>query len=50
MFNMRKEIKQWGNSAVLVLSTEDMKAYGLEIGDFVDISDIVKVQKEVKKK
>lgn len=47
---MRKEIKQWGDSAVIVLTKEDLKAYDLEVGDFIDLGDMCKVKKEVKKK
>lgn len=37
---MRKEIKKWGDSMVIVLSPEDLRVYGLRQGDIVDISDI----------
>lgn len=47
---MRKEIKQWGNSAVIILTTEDLKVYDLKAGDFVDISDLIKVKGASKKK
>lgn len=47
---MRKEIKRIGNSAGIILSLEDMKGYSLKIGDFVDISDMVKVAVGTKKK
>ena len=42
---MRKEIKKYGNSAVVVLTQEDMKNYGWEIGDVIDLSDSMKVVK-----
>lgn len=41
---MRKEIKKWGDSNVIILSPSDMKVYGLKTGDIVDISDLVKVK------
>lgn len=41
---MRKEIKQWGDSAVIVFTKEDLKVYNLQPGDIIDISDIVKVK------
>lgn len=49
-YKMRKEIKQWGDSAVIVLTREDLKLYGLQIGDIVELDDIVKIQKEGKKR
>jgi len=45
---MRKEIKQYGNSAVIVLDSEDMKVYQLKYGDVLDI-EISKIKTEVKK-
>lgn len=47
---MRKEIKQWGDSAVLVLTKEDLKLYNLQIGDIVELDDMVKIQQGSKKK
>lgn len=47
---MRKQIKQWGDSAVIVLTKEDLKLYGLQIGDIVELDDIVKIQRGEKKK
>lgn len=47
---MRKEIKQYGNSAVIVLTKEDLKLHNLEIGDVVDLSDVVKVKNKGVKK
>lgn len=47
---MRKQIKKIGNSAGLIFSLEEMKGYSLKIGDFVDISDMVKVIGTKKKK
>jgi len=48
---MKTQIKQWGDSAGIILNKEFMKFYGLKIGDWVDVSDLVKVKpikKEVK--
>lgn len=42
---MRKEIKKYGNSAVIVLDVEDLRVYDLGIGDVIDVSDIVKVKR-----
>ena len=33
---MRKIIKEWGKCAVIVLSKEDMKCHGLDVGYVVD--------------
>lgn len=38
---MKKIIKQWGDSFVIVLSPEDMKIYSLNVADIIDI-EIVK--------
>ena len=40
---MRKEIKRWGNSAVIVLTKEDLKLRKLKIGDIVNIEELIKV-------
>lgn len=47
---MRKQIKKWGNSGGILLSSENLKLYGLNIGDIVDISDMVKFVGTKKKK
>lgn len=44
---MLKRIKKWGSSAVITISPEELELYGLQIGDVIDISDLVKV-KEIK--
>ena len=41
---MKTQIKQWGDSQVIVLSREFLKFHDLNTGDWVDISDIVKVK------
>jgi antitoxin component of MazEF toxin-antitoxin module len=33
---MKKEIKQYGNSAVIVFDKEMMKAYNLKVGDILN--------------
>ena len=43
---MRKEIKKYGNTAVIVLTKEDMNGYGWKVGDIIDLSDAVKVVKQ----
>lgn len=35
---MRKIIKKYGDSLVVVINSEDSKAYGLKEGDIVEIS------------
>lgn len=42
---MWKEIKKWGNSAVIILTKEELKVRKLEIGDVVNIGDLVKIKK-----
>jgi antitoxin component of MazEF toxin-antitoxin module len=43
---VRKEIKKYGNTNVIVLSSEDMKVYGLTTEDVIEF-EIVKIEKEV---
>lgn len=45
---MKKIVKKYGSSLVIVLSTEDSKIYGFEEGDILELEDIV-VIKEKKK-
>jgi len=42
---MKTQIKKYGNSTILVLSTEFCNYHQLKVGDWVDIADIVKVTK-----
>tara|TARA_Y100000310_G_C20643628_1_gene795335 strand:+ start:316 stop:462 length:147 start_codon:yes stop_codon:yes gene_type:complete len=42
------QIKSHGNSKVVVLPTTFLKFHDLKENDWVDISDIVKIQKEAK--
>ena len=44
---MRKIIKSYGNSHIILLNSEDMKVYSLKIGDVVEI-EIKKMNKGVK--
>lgn len=39
---MKTQIKKYGDSKVIVLSPEFMKFMKLNVGDWVDISDIIK--------
>lgn len=43
--NLRKTLKLWGNNLVAVFTAEDKITYGLDEGDIVDISDLVKIKK-----
>ena len=43
---MKTQIKKHGDSKVIVLSPEFLKFHDLETNDWVDISDIIKVEKK----
>jgi len=48
---MKKIIKKYGNSFIILLNSEDTKIYNLNEGDVVEITikkDSNKIQKEVK--
>jgi antitoxin component of MazEF toxin-antitoxin module len=38
---MMKRIKKWGNSLVIVFTSEDEKIYGLKEGDVIEIDDML---------
>ena len=38
---MKTQIKQWGDSKVLVLSSDFMKFSGAKVGDWVDLDDCI---------
>ena len=42
---IKKEIKQFGNSAVIVLTKENLKLNNLDVGDIIDI-EITKEKKQ----
>ncbi len=44
---MITQIKKYGDSKVIVLSTEFLKFHKLDTDDWVDISDIVKTEVEI---
>lgn len=44
---MITQIKKWGDSKVIVFSAEFLKFHGLDVDDWIDISDIVKVKVEI---
>ena len=41
---MNTQIKRWGDSKVIILTKEFLKFMDLKEGDWVDISDMVKVK------
>jgi len=43
---MITQIKRFGNSKVIVLPTEFLEYMNLNVDDWVNISDIVKVEKQ----
>lgn len=42
---MKTQIKQWGDSKVIILNPEFVKYKQLQIGDWVDIAHIKKINK-----
>lgn len=46
---MKKVIKKYGNSNVIILDAEDMHIYGLKVGDIIDVEISNSQKKEVKK-
>jgi len=42
---MKTQVKKWGDSKVIILSKEFLKFHKIKTGDWVDISDIIKVKK-----
>lgn len=42
---MKKIVKNYGNTLVIVFDKEDQNIYGIEEGDFVEISDLVVIKK-----
>lgn len=45
MINMKTQIKNYGNSKVIVLTPEFLKFHDLKEGDWLDLSDAIKVKK-----
>jgi antitoxin component of MazEF toxin-antitoxin module len=43
---MKTQIKKWGDSKVIVLSLDFLKYHDADVGDWVDISDIVIIKKD----
>ena len=42
---MIKELKQFGGSVVIILDKDTRKYFNIDVGDFVDIIDMVKLKK-----
>lgn len=40
---MKKQIKKYGNSKVIILTAEELRFFDADVGDYLDISDSVKV-------
>jgi len=49
---MRKVVKKWGNSLVIVFDKEDIESYKIKENDIIDIKkfDIIRRLKEMKNK
>ena len=45
---MKTQIKKWGDSSVIVLSSDFMKYHGVQIGDWMDLSDIIILSDKLK--
>ena len=43
---MKTQIKRYGTSNVIILSREFMKFKDLQVGDWLDMNDVVKVKEE----
>lgn len=48
MLNMKKKVKKWGNSLVIIFDKEDIELHGIVEGDWIDIGDML-IQKKEKK-
>ena len=47
---MKKIIKKYGSSNVIIFTTEDMKILDASVGDILELSDIVVIKKAKIKK
>jgi len=50
MITLKKQIKKYGNSLVIVFTKEDEKVYNIKKGDIIDVSDIVKLKNGFKRR
>lgn len=46
---MKRLVKNYGNTLVIVFSKEDQEIYDIEEGDIVDLGDIVVIKRKKKK-
>ena len=46
---MKRLVKNYGNTLVIVFSKEDQEIYNIEEGDVVDLGDLVVIKKRKKK-
>lgn len=45
---MKKKVKKWGDSLVIVIDKEDQEIYGIAEGDVIELADmLVQKNKEV---
>lgn len=42
---MKKLIKRWGNSLVIVFDSEEVKVHKLKAGDILNLSDKLEIEK-----
>ena len=47
---MKRLVKNYGNTLVIVFSKEDQEIYDIEGGDVVDLGDLVVIKKKGRKK
>lgn len=50
MFIMKRLVKNYGNTLVIVFSKEDQEIYNIKEGDVVDLGDIVIIKNKKKEK
>lgn len=42
---MRKQLKRWGGSLVIVFTKSDCQNYGLKAGDIIELDDRLRIKK-----
>lgn len=46
---MKRRIKKWGDSLVIVFTKEDCEIYDIKLGDILDLSDMrIETRKKIK--
>ena len=43
---MKKQIKKYGNSLVIIFNKDEIEWYGLKEKDWIDLGNIIKLQKK----